>query len=153
MKKTALASLLLVSFFSSTAFAAKPQIVNLCLNVVDNVSPYTFFARFVSSDVFDFGNQTGDVRNGQSCTSHEYQHGPKNLTFKVRGGDFEASKDVQFLPDESCTYLHKVAPGVFESAVQRSSASYQSRLITLIQAPPMSGYKYTYYMHCEYTAR
>lgn len=87
----------------SPAFASFKQEVKVNLNVENKQSYIYFTAHFESSDVFDAGQTSKDLRNGSDSIQHTYKHGPKNLYLSLTAH----SGDVKFVTDGSCPFFRK----------------------------------------------
>lgn len=101
MKVKRIVWLSLLFLISTGAIASIKQNVQVCLSVE---GPDAFAAAFKSSDIFDFGTDTGAVTNGQRCVEHTYNHGPKNIKLYLysKSGYYDAV----VILNESCSYMY-----------------------------------------------
>lgn len=156
MEKRTLGLVLLATLATTASYAGSgfQQRVNVCLNVVGNVSQEIFKTKFVSSDFFDSYNHGGWVLNGQSCADHTYYYGPKNIRLDV---EFWAGRngmnDIKIMPDSTCPFMYNRLGGWVTSDYQITAAANEYWVFNITQAPPMNGYRYTFDMSCQHWSK
>lgn len=115
MKNKIMMGLALTALISS-AHAAVPQDITVCINVSNNSTLNTYKANFKSSDLFDIhGTTTKSVSNGESCASHHYKHGYKRITLKVSSDGKDKRNQAILLDKNSCGYMHPESINSFKS--------------------------------------
>lgn len=155
MKKQKFALALLSTLIVTASYASYQQNVQVCLNVSGNTSDYPFRAHFESSDVFDSGTRVKPIVNGESCASHTYRKGPKNIRIDVGVlSDFHGHNidDILITLDSSCSFMQNEQSGFVKSDYQRTSHPNESWTLNLMQAEPINGYKFAYNLTCQHSS-
>lgn len=101
-------SLAILSLCMASHVYARPQTINVCLHVHKDIVYGKFYASFISSDVYDKERHTSMIYQGNSCISHTYQHGPKNIKMAVIAGRDEINPELRL--DQSCKDLYLTSP-------------------------------------------
>lgn len=150
MRKSTL--FVLLSIISTGLYATSfPQHITTCLSVYNDGLGSPVQAGFVSSDVFDRGENTGSVQSDtQTCVSHTYNYGPKNIRLDVQATEVGDLNDTIFYPDTSCTYMFYKENYWMRSGYIATKARNETWNFTLKQVEPRNGYKYVYMLSCEH---
>lgn len=127
---------------------AMQQHVETCLTINSNTSPYALGAGFFSTDKFDWGTFSPYVKNGKTCASHTYQHGPKWIS-AVIGASYYIHH-VKIVPNrKTCADFYNTAPGKVTNHYMKSSSPNITWDFTLDQVEPEGEYKYVFNLNCH----
>ena len=105
---------------ATSVVASYHQKMEVCITVNNNHTGESFYASFFSTDIFERGNFTKDKKNGTSCKSHTYKHGPKHMQVLLTSDDYSGA----IYLDSSCVGYHITGMQV-DSGIHRITSHHE----------------------------
>ncbi len=132
------------------AYASYKQRVEICMNASENsATNFAFYGHFGSTDYFDKGHSVTAAPGQRTCVAHTYQHGPKNIGFKV--GITDKTNSTLLTPGASCNDMYNTnKASELHSDHEPTNNRSEAWEFKILPTPPIGDYKYTFVLECTH---